>query len=132
MVILATDMEKVEDEGGIDEIIAQIAQMCRTLKVPLVYILSRNRLGSLAKYKGQHVSAVGVQNFQGANDVYKELVELTEKMREKFYEGLMRNMQTVDTAFGENVGDLIMLRKENPFLNWNHPKVTALMANMNK
>ena len=25
MVILATDMEKVEDEGGIDEVIAQIA-----------------------------------------------------------------------------------------------------------
>ena len=69
------------------------------MQVPLVYNLSRTRLGCLAKYKGQYVSAVGVQNFQGANEVFKELIELTEDMREQFYENLMRQVQTVDTAF---------------------------------
>ena len=29
MVIIATDLEKVEEEGGIDELIASIAQTCR-------------------------------------------------------------------------------------------------------
>ena len=63
MVILATDLEKVEDEGGIDEMIASISSTCRKMRVPLVYNLTRSRLGCLAKHKGQYVSAVGVQNF---------------------------------------------------------------------
>ena len=63
MVIIATDLEKVEEEGGIDEVIATIANTCQKAKVPLVYNLTRTRLGCLAKQKGQSVSAVGVQNF---------------------------------------------------------------------
>ena len=93
MVIIATDLEKVEEEGGIDEVIATIAHTCQKAKVPLVYNLTRTRLGCLAKQKGQSVSAVGVQNFQGANEEYKNLSELTAILREQFYQNLAESVE---------------------------------------
>ena len=50
MVILATDLEKVDFERGIDEVINAVAQICRMKGVPLVFAFSRYRLGCLAKY----------------------------------------------------------------------------------
>lgn len=111
MVILATDLEKVEQEKGTDEVINVIAQTCRKMEVPLVYAFDRNRLGCLAKNKGQKVSCVGVCNFQGANEIYGKLVELTNELREVFYDQLVRHTPLCD---------LMLLRKENLFLNWEH------------
>jgi ribosomal protein L7Ae-like RNA K-turn-binding protein len=52
MVILATNLEKVEDDHGTDSVILRISEMCRKMKVPLVYSMSRYRLGCATKYKG--------------------------------------------------------------------------------
>lgn len=52
------------------------------MDIPLVYSLNRYRLGCLAKMKGQNVSAVGVMNFQGANDDFRDLIEITDALRE--------------------------------------------------
>jgi ribosomal protein L7Ae-like RNA K-turn-binding protein len=63
MVIIATNLEKVEEAGGTDEIVSQIALSCRRLKIPLIYSMNRYRLGCATKFKGQLVSAVGIRNF---------------------------------------------------------------------
>ena len=52
MVILATNMEKVEDEKGIDEVVSEIAEICRKTQTPLVYSMNRYRLGCVSKFKG--------------------------------------------------------------------------------
>ena len=62
MVILATNLEKVEDDHGTDSVILKISEMCGKMKVPLVYSMSRYRLGCATKYKGQKVSACGIMN----------------------------------------------------------------------
>jgi len=62
-VIMATNLEKVEQEKGIDDLVSQIAEICRKNKIPLVYSLNRYRLGCAAKYKGQKVSACGIMNY---------------------------------------------------------------------
>jgi len=49
MVVLATDLEKVDQERGTDEVVNAIAQICRRMNVPLVYAFNRYRLGCLAK-----------------------------------------------------------------------------------
>lgn len=84
--------------------------------VPLVFAFDRNRLGCLAKHKDQKVSCVGICNFLGANDIFNKLVELTGELREKFYATLIRSLP---------IADLLLLRKENPFLNWEHPKLVS-------
>jgi len=60
MVILATNLEKVEDERGIDEVVNEIAQSCRRVGVPLIFSMNRYQLGCVAQFKGMKVSAVGI------------------------------------------------------------------------
>jgi ribosomal protein L7Ae-like RNA K-turn-binding protein len=45
-------MEKVEEAKGIDEIVHDISNYCRKNKIPLIYSMSRYRLGCATKYKG--------------------------------------------------------------------------------
>ena len=52
MVILATNLEKVEEAKGTDEIVANIALTCRQKKIPLVHAMNRFKLGCAAKFKG--------------------------------------------------------------------------------
>jgi ribosomal protein L7Ae-like RNA K-turn-binding protein len=112
MVIVATDLEKVEDENGIDQVVAELIHNCRKMKVPLVFSMTKRKLGCLSKSVKQKASAVGIQNFQGANEIFLSLVERTAAKREEFYQTLAKEMTALD---------LILLRKENPFLNWDHP-----------
>ena len=63
MVILATDLEKVDFERGTDEVVGNLIHTCRRMGVPLTYAYDRKRLGCLAKHKDQRVSCVGVCNF---------------------------------------------------------------------
>lgn len=51
-VIIATDLEKVEIEKGVDDLVCQIAEICRKRKIPLVFSMNRYRLGCATKYKG--------------------------------------------------------------------------------
>lgn len=112
MVIVATDLEKVETENGTDEAVAELIHTCRKMKVPLVFSMTKKKLGCLAKSVHQKASAVGIQNFQGANEIFLQLVERTAAKREEFYKALASEMSTLD---------LVLLRKENLFLNWDHP-----------
>ena len=49
MLVVATDLEKVDFERGIDEVINTVAQLCRAKGVPLVFAFTRYRLGCLSK-----------------------------------------------------------------------------------
>ena len=63
MIILATDMEKVEEQNGIDDVVGELIKACKRLHVPLVFAMTRKQLGCLAKNAQQKVSAIGIQNF---------------------------------------------------------------------
>ena len=52
------------------------------MQIPLVFAFDRYKLGCLTKYQGQNVSCVGIINFQGANDIFKRVIELTSELRE--------------------------------------------------
>ncbi len=49
MVILATDLEKVEGENGTDQVVAELIHNCRKMKVPLVFSMTKKKLGCLSK-----------------------------------------------------------------------------------
>lgn len=115
MVILATNMEKVEEEKGIDEIVRDITLTCRKNKVPLVFSMPRYRLGCLAKYKGQYVSACGIMNYQSANDEFNQLVQALEQARDSFYMSLA----------AKGAEELKLQMRENDFYNWANPHIVA-------
>ena len=85
MVIMATNLEKVKEERGLDEKVNQIVSKCREQQIPLVFSGERYQLGKIAKSVGQMVSTVGVFNYQGANEEFNSLVEEAKHQREEFY-----------------------------------------------
>eukprot|EP00347_Sterkiella_histriomuscorum_P002585 403367576 len=111
MVILAINLERVDGEHGLDDFIYQIIQKSRELKVPLIFAMTRYKLGFVSKFQGQMASAIGIFNFQGANEEFNQLVLKSKVMRHDFYKQLARNVQDYEA---------ILLRKENRFLDWTY------------
>lgn len=50
MVILAINLEKVEGDNGLNDMVYHIIQQSRELKVPLVFALTRYKLGFVTKF----------------------------------------------------------------------------------
>ena len=63
MVILATNIERVEGENGLDELLLKVKEECKRQGVPLVICMSRSQLGFTTKFAGQRASIVGVFNY---------------------------------------------------------------------
>ena len=87
--------------------------------MPLVYSMSRYRLGCVCKYKGQSVSACGVFNYQSANDEFNSLIAAINDAREAFYQKLAQ----------ESSLELKLLMRENDFYNWEHPSLIIKLNN---
>lgn len=56
-------------------------ETCRRTQIPLVFSMSRYRLGCAAKFKGQYVSACGIMNYQSANEEFAKLVQAIDQAR---------------------------------------------------
>lgn len=52
MVIVAVNLEQVEDENGLDSMVYDIIQATRDQKIPLVFCLTRYKLGYVSKFQG--------------------------------------------------------------------------------
>jgi ribosomal protein L7Ae-like RNA K-turn-binding protein len=50
MIILATNIEEVDAQDGLDDYIHTIIQTCREFKIPLIFSLTRYKLGFVAKF----------------------------------------------------------------------------------
>lgn len=109
MVIVAVNLEHVDGANGLDEMIYNVIQATRDQRIPLVFCLNRFKLGYVTKFQGQHASIVGIFNFQGANDEFNHLKQVTQELRESFYQQLSRQLDEYQAR---------LLRKENRFLDW--------------
>ncbi len=109
MIIMAVNLERVEGDNGLDGMIYDIIQTCRDQKIPLVFCLSRYKLGYVSKFQGQKASLLGIFNFQGANEEFGILQNKNMDMRKAFYEQLFKNLDDYQ---------LKLLRKENRYLDW--------------
>ncbi|XP_067943712.1 selenocysteine insertion sequence-binding protein 2-like [Watersipora subatra] len=85
LVIISPNLEKIRSKGGLDDALNMIINLCREQDVPFVFALGRRSLGR-ACAKLVPVSVVGVFNYQGAEAMYNELIELTSQAREAYHE----------------------------------------------
>ena len=76
-VIIAPDIERIQAKGGLDQQLAEILQLCKEQQVPPLFGLRRRKLGLAMKKKVQ-ISIIGILNYQGANEMFKELLEQAE------------------------------------------------------
>ncbi|XP_060739274.1 selenocysteine insertion sequence-binding protein 2-like isoform X1 [Tachysurus vachellii] len=90
-VIISPNCERVQSKGGLDEALHTIIDTCREQGVPFVFALSRKSLGRCVN-KAVPVSLVGIFNYDGAQDHYHKMIELTSQAR-KAYEVMIGNVE---------------------------------------
>uniref|UniRef100_A0AAY4BX63 Ribosomal protein eL8/eL30/eS12/Gadd45 domain-containing protein n=1 Tax=Denticeps clupeoides TaxID=299321 RepID=A0AAY4BX63_9TELE len=90
-VIITPNCERIQSKGGLDEVLHTIIEMCQDQGVPLVFALSRKALGRCV-CKTVPVSLVGIFNYDGAQDHYHKMIELSSEAR-KAYEVMVANQE---------------------------------------
>jgi selenocysteine insertion sequence-binding protein 2 len=52
MIVIAVNLEKVDGDKGLDDMVYHLIETSRLQKIPLVFALSRYKLGFVSKYQG--------------------------------------------------------------------------------
>ncbi|XP_037093189.1 selenocysteine insertion sequence-binding protein 2-like [Pollicipes pollicipes] len=117
-VILAPNIEKIENEGGLDQAVQSLLTRASEREVPLVCALKRRALGHACK-KPVPVSCVGIFNYQGSEDNFKRLMQLTEAAQER-YRTMVREVeqalrpQPVESASSQLLGVFDRISRQQP------------------
>ncbi|KAL4623095.1 selenocysteine insertion sequence-binding protein 2 isoform X3 [Arapaima gigas] len=90
-VIISPNCERIQSKGGLDEALHTIIDTCREQGVPFVFALSRKALGRCVN-KAVPVSLVGIFNYDGAQDLYHRMIELSAEAR-KAYEAMIGSLE---------------------------------------
>nr|XP_055056736.1 selenocysteine insertion sequence-binding protein 2-like [Misgurnus anguillicaudatus]XP_055056737.1 selenocysteine insertion sequence-binding protein 2-like [Misgurnus anguillicaudatus] len=90
-VIISPNCERIQSKGGLDEALHTIIDTCREQGVPFVFALSRKALGRCVS-KAVPVSLVGIFNYDGAQDHYHKMIELSSEARTA-YEVMIANLE---------------------------------------
>lgn len=92
-VIISPNCERIQSKGGLDEALHNIIDTCREQGVPFVFALSRKALGRCVN-KAVPVSLVGIFNYDGAQDHYHKMMELSSDAR-RAYEEMIESLELV-------------------------------------
>lgn len=100
-------MERIRSEGGLDETLSSIIALCQENQVHLVFALKRQRLGKVL-LKKVPVSIVGIFNYNGADDHYNKLIELTQRTKQAYTEKWEETREKLESQQlpGTNMNDL--------------------------
>ncbi|XP_033829077.2 selenocysteine insertion sequence-binding protein 2-like isoform X2 [Periophthalmus magnuspinnatus] len=93
-VIISPNCERSQAKGGLDEALHTIIHTCREQDVPFIFALSRKALGRCVN-KAVPVSLVGIFNFDGAQDIYHKMIELSSEAR-KAYEAMLLSLEQTE------------------------------------
>ncbi|XP_076587844.1 uncharacterized protein LOC143321414 [Chaetodon auriga] len=98
-VVISPNCERIQSKGGLDEALYTIIDTCREQGVPYVFALSRKALGRCVN-KAVPVSLVGIFNYDGAQDFYHKMIELSSEAR-RAYEVMVLSLEQTGQAEAE-------------------------------
>ncbi|XP_014301141.2 selenocysteine insertion sequence-binding protein 2 isoform X14 [Myotis lucifugus] len=82
-VIISPNCEKIQSKGGLDDTLHTIIDYACEQNIPFVFALNRKALGRSLN-KAVPVSVVGIFSYDGAQDQFHKMVELTMAAREAY------------------------------------------------
>ncbi|XP_032164464.1 selenocysteine insertion sequence-binding protein 2 [Mustela erminea] len=82
-VIISPNCEKIQSKGGLDDTLHTIIDYACEQSIPFVFALNRKALGRSLN-KAVPVSAVGIFSYDGAQDQFHRMVELTMAARQAY------------------------------------------------
>ncbi|XP_065360707.1 selenocysteine insertion sequence-binding protein 2 [Calliphora vicina] len=89
LVIIATDCEHNEGDVSLDDTIESIKTICNDQQIPVVFAFRRREMAYFL-YKKASISCIGILDYDGARDIFSNLMEALRKARE-MYESLLKN-----------------------------------------
>ncbi|XP_045689838.1 selenocysteine insertion sequence-binding protein 2 isoform X5 [Phyllostomus hastatus] len=89
-VIISPNCEKIQSKGGLDDTLHTIINYACEQNIPFVFALNRKALGRSLN-KAVPVSIVGIFSYDGAQDQFHKMVELTMAAREA-YKTMLENV----------------------------------------
>ena len=109
IVFFAPDIQRCRETGGLDEAVQQILELARQSNIPIVYALSRLKIGRVLK-KHVPVSCCGILNYQGTEEIWQNLSQQIAAARNE-YQLKAQKMATPDpnTSQTDVLLDLIKL-----------------------
>lgn len=107
-VICAPNLEASTAEGGLDETVEQLIELAREHEIPVIFALSRNRIGK-AVGRSIRLSIVAVLSADGVHQIFKEVLALTQELRKQW---LLRHMAQVSCEDAEEVTKRAAERKK--------------------
>ncbi|XP_054723518.1 selenocysteine insertion sequence-binding protein 2-like [Uloborus diversus] len=90
-VILATDVENVQTEGGLNDVLCDLKQAAADHQIPCIFALRKKMLGRLC-HKPVGVSCIGVFNYEGSEVNFKKMIELLNQSKED-YEQILKGVR---------------------------------------
>ncbi|XP_073908486.1 selenocysteine insertion sequence-binding protein 2 isoform X3 [Castor canadensis] len=90
-IIISPNCEKIQSKGGLDDTLHTIIHYACEQNIPFVFALNRKALGRSLN-KAVPVSVVGIFSYDGAQDQFHKMVELTMVARQA-YKTMLENMQ---------------------------------------
>ena len=99
IIFLAPDIQRCPETGGLDEAVKRLLDTARRLDLPVVYALSRRKMGRVLM-KQVPVSVCGVLNYQATEETWKQLTEAVTVAREQ-YQIKLQHLVPIDTPVKE-------------------------------
>jgi ribosomal protein L7Ae-like RNA K-turn-binding protein len=86
-VVIAPNIEKVEAEGGLDEIVYQLINLCNSKAIPVVFGLSMRLIGGLIINNAALLSVVGIIDYSAAETLYQKVIQISQRNKQ-LYKGV--------------------------------------------
>ncbi len=83
IIFLAPDIQRCPETGGLDEAVEHLLNLARQADLPVVYALSRRKMGRVL-CKKVPVACCGILNYQATEETWKKLTEAVAVAREEY------------------------------------------------
>jgi ribosomal protein L7Ae-like RNA K-turn-binding protein len=83
MLVVSTDIEESRGKGGLDDVVSATIRFCRENETPVVFALTRRRLGK-ALGKKIKMSCVGILDPDGAHELFKPVARAAERLQREW------------------------------------------------
>jgi selenocysteine insertion sequence-binding protein 2 len=99
-VLIAPDCQSIESQGGLNDALEKIINLCKEQNIPYIFTLNRQKLGRCLN-KISRISTIGIFDYSGVDQIYKQIVEITNE-NQRAYKQILDHDQTTTTSHGLN------------------------------
>ncbi len=89
-VLIAPDCQSIQSQGGLNDALEKIINLCKEQTIPYIFTLNRQKLGRCIN-KISRISTIGIFDYSGADQIYKQIVEIANE-NQRAYKQIIDNI----------------------------------------